>query len=51
MLRRFFAENEGFTATEYAVVAFLVSILIVAGAKAIGTKLSVNYFGAVAANL
>ncbi|RTL86562.1 MAG: Flp family type IVb pilin [Hyphomicrobiales bacterium] len=50
-LRRFFAENGGFTATEYAVVAFLVSILIAAGAKAIGAKLSINYLGAVAANL
>ncbi|MEK8094021.1 hypothetical protein WOC76_16020 [Methylocystis sp. IM3] len=50
-LRRIFAENGGFTATEYAVVAFIVSIVIVAGAKAIGAKLSINYLGAVSANL
>lgn len=51
MIRRFLADDNGFTATEYAVLAMLVALMISAGARAIGTKLSANYFGPVAGNL
>lgn len=51
MIRRFLAEDDGFTASEYALLAMLVAVMIAAGARAIGTKLSTTYFGALAANL
>jgi len=39
-LRRFIADTHGATAIEYAVIASLISIVIVAGAGAIGTSLN-----------
>ncbi len=48
---RFLPRREGSVSIEYALIAFLISILIVAGATAIGTKLSASYYGPVAGNL
>ena len=44
------ANNVGATAIEYALIASLISILIVTGATAVGTKLS-TFFNSVNANL
>jgi len=50
LIRRFFSETSGATAIEYAMIAALVSVAIVAGARAIGVSLS-NGFVAVSNNL
>ena len=39
-IRRFWADTSGATAIEYCFIAGLISIVIVAGATAIGTKLN-----------
>ncbi|PPD46183.1 MAG: Flp family type IVb pilin [Methylocystis sp.] len=49
-IRRFIADRRGATAFEYALIAFMVSIVIIAGSHAIGTRLSVLYFGALIGN-
>lgn len=55
MLVRFFSDfltdESAVTAIEYALIAGLLSILIVAGVTTIGTKLSSSYYGPVANNL
>lgn len=45
LFHRFIAEKGGATAIEYAVIASLVSIIIVGATTAIGTKMSTLYFG------
>ena len=40
VIRRFVRDTSGATAIEYCLIAGLVSILIVTGATAIGTKLN-----------
>jgi Flp pilus assembly pilin Flp len=49
-IREFLIDNCGATAFEYAAIASLVSISIVAGASQIGTRLSSNYFGKLIGN-
>lgn len=43
MLQRFLREDEGATAIEYAVIAALVSVVIIAGATVLGTTMSVAF--------
>lgn len=43
-LRRFLWDERGATALEYAVIASMASITIIAGAKSIGFKLSNLHF-------
>ncbi len=43
VIRRFFRDTTGATAIEYCFIAGLISILIVTGATAIGTKLNVKF--------
>lgn len=50
LLRRFVADERGATALEYVVIAFMVSIVIIAGSTAIGTKLSSLYYGKLVGN-
>ncbi len=50
-IRRFLKNTCGVTAIEYAVIASLISVMILVGVRTIGSKLSTMYFGAVAANL
>ncbi len=50
-LRAFMIDEAGATAVEYVIVASCISILIVAGASAIGSKLSALYYGRVVAGL
>jgi pilus assembly protein Flp/PilA len=49
--RKFMSDRGGATSLEYAVIASLLSISIIAGAKVIGTKLSTNYFWPIVNNL
>jgi Flp pilus assembly pilin Flp len=44
-IRRFLDDRRAATAVEYAMIAIMVSVLIVAGAKSTGTTLSIMYFG------
>lgn len=50
LIQRFLSDEDGATAIEYAFIAGLISIAVVVGATAIGTKLS-SRFNAVATNL
>ncbi len=50
LLRNLFKDAGGVTAIEYGLVAGFLAILIVAGAKAIGTNLSTIY-GTVATSI
>ena len=43
LIRRFLRETSGATAIEYCFIAGFVSILIVTGATAIGSKLNVRF--------
>ncbi len=43
VIRRFCRDTSGATAIEYCFIAGLVSILIVTGATAIGSKLNVRF--------
>lgn len=49
-IRRFTDDDRGATAVEYVAIAFMVSIVIIAGSTAIGTKLSNLYFGPLIGN-
>ena len=50
LVKHFLSEEAGATAIEYALVASLISITIIAGATAIGTSLS-GTFATVASSL
>lgn len=49
-LAKFIADTRGATALEYVTIAFMLSIVIIAGSTAIGTKLSTLYFGKLVGN-
>jgi pilus assembly protein Flp/PilA len=44
-LAEFLKDDAAATSIEYALIAAFVSIMIAASARAIGTKLSANYYG------
>lgn len=50
-MRRFWRDERGSTAIEYAFMAGLVSVAIYGAAKTIGLNLASHYFMPVAANL
>lgn len=50
ILRNFLVDTRGATALEYVTIAVLLSIVIIAGSTAIGTKLSTLYFGKLVGN-
>ena len=50
-VRDFFGDERGATAIEYAMIAGLVSIVIVGAVSAIGTRLSSKFLGPVAGGL
>ena len=49
-LRKFILNESGATAIEYALIASLIAIAIIAGLTALGTRLSTT-FGEVSSNL
>jgi pilus assembly protein Flp/PilA len=51
LIRRFASDNCASTAIEYAFVAGLISIAIVAGARAVGVALQNKFYGPIASNL
>jgi pilus assembly protein Flp/PilA len=50
ILRKFFRDERGATAIEYALIAALIALVIIPGVKAIGPKLSAT-FTSVSTNL
>ena len=46
-LKNFIADEDGATAIEYAMVATLISLAVIAGATSIGTTLSSTFNGIV----
>jgi pilus assembly protein Flp/PilA len=46
---RFTGDESGVTAIEYGLIAALISIGIISAVSVIGTTISANFFGAVAA--
>lgn len=42
-MRRFAADRHGATAIEYALIATLISLMLIAGATGVGTKLSSTF--------
>lgn len=50
ILRNFLVDTRGATALEYVTIAVLLSIVIIAGSTAIGTKLSTLYYGKLVGN-
>ncbi len=45
LVRRFAADRRGATAVEYSLIAIMISVLIIAGARSTGSTLSSMYFG------
>ncbi len=48
---RFISDNRASTAIEYALIAGLISVAIVAGARAVGQALESKFYGPIADNL
>ncbi|WP_442754510.1 Flp family type IVb pilin [Methylocystis sp. JAN1] len=48
--RRFLADARGATAVEYALIAIMISVMVVAGAQTTGATLSTVYFGRLIGN-
>ena len=51
LFQQFLSDERAATAIEYAFIAGLISIAIVAGARAIGTALQNKFYGPLASNL
>lgn len=51
VIRRFRTDHRAAAVLEYALIAGLISILVVVGATMIGTKLSSHYYGPIAVGL
>jgi pilus assembly protein Flp/PilA len=49
-LKRFVRDESGATAIEYGLIAALIAVVIIAGARLLGTELD-GLFGRIAANL
>jgi len=49
-LHKFLGDTRGATALEYVTIAVMISIIIIAGSTAIGTKLSTLYYGKLVGN-
>ena len=43
MITKFFKDEDGATAIEYGLIAALISVAIIGGAKAVGTNLSTTF--------
>lgn len=51
LIGKFLADRSGATNLEYAIIGAFLSIGIIAGSKAIGSKLSTNYFWPISNNI
>jgi pilus assembly protein Flp/PilA len=51
LIRRFALDDRGATSIEYAMIACLVSVALIAGARAVGMALQTKFYGPIASNL
>jgi len=51
LIKQFLRDEQATTAIEYALIGALVSVAIVAGARAIGTSLQAKFYGPISNNL
>lgn len=51
LIRRFIWDEGAATAIEYAMIGVLISVAIVAGARAIGQSMQSKFYGPLASNL
>lgn len=42
-IKRFWADEEGVTAIEYGLIAALIAVAIIAGARIVGTQLDISF--------
>ena len=50
-IARFLSDDAATTSLEYAVIGAFISIMFLTGTRAIGTKISSNYYGPLASAL
>lgn len=51
LIRRFIGDKRAATAIEYAIIAGLISVAIVAGARAVGLALQTKFYGPLSSGL
>lgn len=51
LLKQFLCDKRAATAIEYAMIGALISIAIIAGARAIGLAIQTKFYGPIASNL
>ncbi|MEW6436624.1 MAG: Flp family type IVb pilin [Pseudomonadota bacterium] len=51
LIQRLIADERAATSIEYALIATLISITIIAGVRSVGTALQAKFFGPIASNL
>ncbi len=51
LIRRFALDNRGATSIEYAMIACVVSVALIAGARAVGQALQAKFYGPLSSNL
>ncbi len=51
LIKQFLRDNRAATSIEYAMIAALISIAIVVGARAVGIAISTKFYGPLATNL
>ncbi|MEJ0052676.1 MAG: Flp family type IVb pilin [Methylovirgula sp.] len=51
LIRRFALDNRGATSIEYAMIACVISVALVAGARAVGLALQTKFYGPLSSNL
>jgi len=51
LIVRFLRDREAATAMEYALVASLIAVVIVASVRAVGSNIQAKFFGPIANNL
>ncbi len=51
LIRRFALDDRGATSIEYAMIACLISIALIAGARSVGIALQNKFYGPLVSNL
>jgi pilus assembly protein Flp/PilA len=51
LIRRFAWDDRGATSIEYAMIACVISVALVAGARAVGQALQAKFYGPLSSNL
>jgi pilus assembly protein Flp/PilA len=51
LIKQFLRDQQAATSIEYAMIGALISIAIIAGARAVGVAISTKFYGPIASNL